>query len=290
MHPPTQPRAAATGHDRRAAQWAAPPGRDGASGQIRSMMVPVARAPPQHMVMSARFLSDRSSSCRAVVMRRGTGGADRVTEGDGPTVHVDLVPVDLVDLAPGHHDRGERLVDLEDVDVGHGHPRLLQHVGGGGDGTVEVVVGVGADQGLGHDPGPGTETGLAGTLLGHPQDGGGAVGDLRAVAGRVHPVGEHRLEAGQSLGRRVTGTLVPRHQRALAGRSVGAHDRRLDRDDLPVEPALGHGHGRLALGLEPEPVHVRPGDPVLLGDPLGRVELVGHVPREVLGTATGPGR
>ena len=36
----------------------------------RSMMVPVASAPPQHMLTSASEASRRSSSCSAVVMRR----------------------------------------------------------------------------------------------------------------------------------------------------------------------------------------------------------------------------
>jgi hypothetical protein len=40
------------------------------AGQIRSMMVPVAKAPPPHMVTSARLPPVRSSSWRAVVMRR----------------------------------------------------------------------------------------------------------------------------------------------------------------------------------------------------------------------------
>ena len=70
----------------------------------------------------------------------------------------------------------------------------------------------------------------------------------------------------------------------LAGRAVGTHHRRLDGHDLPFEAALGHGHGRLALGLEAQPVDVVTGDPVLLGDPLGRAELVGHVPGELLRT------
>ena len=38
--------------------------------QIRSRIVPVARPPPQHIEMSARLPSRRSSSCRAVVMSR----------------------------------------------------------------------------------------------------------------------------------------------------------------------------------------------------------------------------
>ena len=41
-----------------------------AGHQILWMMVPVATAPPQHIVIIANSASRRSSSCRAVVMRR----------------------------------------------------------------------------------------------------------------------------------------------------------------------------------------------------------------------------
>ena len=207
-----------------------------------------------------------------------------MAEGDGPAVDVDLVPVDLVDLAPGHDHGGERLVDLEDVDVGHGHAGLLQHVRSGGDRTVEVVVGIGADQRLGHDAGPGAQSGLAGALLGHPQHSCGTVGDLRTVSGVVHAFGKHRLESGQALRCRLARALVAGDHVGLARRSLSTHDRSLDRDDLPVETTLGHCHGSLTLRLQAQPVDVGPGDPVLLGDPLGGIELVGHIPRELFGT------
>src|SRR5438270_2267684 len=46
----------------------------------------------------------------------GARAAQRVTEGDGAAIHVDLVHVGMVLLLPCQHDRGEGLVDLEQVD------------------------------------------------------------------------------------------------------------------------------------------------------------------------------
>src|SRR5215472_14725199 len=51
----------------------------------------------------------------------GAGAAHRVAERDGAAVDVDLVRVGLVHAQPGQHHRGERLVDLEQVDVAQGH-------------------------------------------------------------------------------------------------------------------------------------------------------------------------
>ena len=50
-------------------------------------------------------------------MQLGARGAERVAEGDGAAVDVDLVHVGVVLLLPGQHDRGEGLVDLDQVDV-----------------------------------------------------------------------------------------------------------------------------------------------------------------------------
>ena len=146
-----------------------------------------------------------------------------------------------------------------------------------------MVVGVRADQGLGHDAGPRAQPGLSRPALGHPQNRCGAVGDLGAVARRVHPVGQDRLEAGQTLPGGVPGPLVLGHEGRLAGGALRTHDRCLQRSDLPLEAPLGHRHRRLALGFEPQPVDVIAGDAVLLCDALGGTELVGHVPRELVG-------
>src|SRR5918998_4189663 len=47
----------------------------------------------------------------------GAGGAERVAEGDRAAVHVDLGEVGPGLPGPGEHHRGERLVDLHEVDV-----------------------------------------------------------------------------------------------------------------------------------------------------------------------------
>jgi hypothetical protein len=52
---------------------------------------------------------------------------------DRPAVDVDLVEVGAGLLLPGEHDRGERLVDLEHVDVVDGEPGAVEHLLGRGD-------------------------------------------------------------------------------------------------------------------------------------------------------------
>src|SRR5579864_936851 len=118
-----------------------------------------------------------------------SGRAHGMADGDGAAVDVDLVPVDPVHLLPRAHHRGEGLVDLEDVDVVGRHPGFAEHLLGGGDGAVEVVVGIRPDEHLGHDARPGPQARGLGAVLGHPQHGGGAVGDLRRVPGGMDAVG-----------------------------------------------------------------------------------------------------
>ena len=69
-----------------------------------------------------------------------------------------------------------------------------------------------------------------------------------------------------------------RDESALGGRLlVLIENRRLDRADLAVEPALGPRLLGLALRVEAELVDVLAGDAAALGDPLGGGELVGQV-------------
>src|SRR5207237_393583 len=53
----------------------------------------------------------------------GARTPERVAEGDGATVGVDLVHVGVVLLLPRQHDRSKGLVDLGEVDLVHRHPR-----------------------------------------------------------------------------------------------------------------------------------------------------------------------
>ena len=53
------------------------------------------------------------------------GRAERVAHGDRAAIDVDLRRVEVEGLEVAEHDRGEGLVDLEQVDVGEGHLRAL---------------------------------------------------------------------------------------------------------------------------------------------------------------------
>ena len=89
---------------------------------------------------------------------------------------------------------------------------------------------------------------------------------------------EHRVQRSQALQRGVAQALVARDDVPLARRLLLlVEHRRLDPTDLPVEPALGPGLLGLLLGCQPERVDVLAGDAAPLGDPLGGLELVGHV-------------
>ena len=75
--------------------------------------------PPTHIVSSPIVLSSSFSSWRRVVMILGTRHSERMTQGDSPTVRVQLCPVDA--KVPGRRDnlRSECLVHLDNVDVIH---------------------------------------------------------------------------------------------------------------------------------------------------------------------------
>src|SRR5262245_19057028 len=64
----------------------------------------------------------------------GARAAERVAEGDGAAVDVGLGQVGARLELPGQHDRGEGLVDLEQVDVVDRQARAFEHLVGGGDG------------------------------------------------------------------------------------------------------------------------------------------------------------
>src|SRR3954468_15809892 len=134
----------------------------------------------------------------------GAGHADRVTERDRPAVDVDDLARDaeLAHRLDAH--LGERLVDLDQVEVGHGLAGLGQRVldGVGRLGLQRAVraghVAVRDDLG---EPG---EPELLGLGPAHHHDRGGAVGDRRGAAGgdRSVPV-EGRAELAERLGGRL---------------------------------------------------------------------------------------
>ena len=167
-----------------------------------------------------------------------------------------------------------------------GHPGLGQHLGRRGDGTVEVVVGVGAHQHLGHDRGPGAAgprpwPGPRTSRARRRRRRRSATSSRRCACRRAArasawPGPRPSCHAGPwSL---ATTIFSPSARRVgPSSPTTGASTATISRSKRPSAPA----RGGLLLRLEAEPVDVGPGDAVLLGDPLGRAELVGHVPGEV---------
>ena len=187
----------------------------------------------------------------------GAGRADGVSQRDGAAVDVHLVHVGVVNLRPAQHDRGEGLVDLDQVDVAQRHSRLRQHALGGLDRAVEVVVRLRADQCLGTQPGARLEAQRLGLGLVHEQDRGSTVGDLRRGARGVQAALDDRFERGERLGGGVAQALVAvdgelvAGQLALFGRLGGD-----DGEDLTVEAALVPGLLGQLLAAQAESVEV----------------------------------
>ena len=178
-----------------------------------------------------------------------------MTERDGAAVDVDPFRIGLVHAHPGQRDRSERLVDLEQVDVAEHHAAALEHPLGGRDWPVEVVVGLGADEALGDDPGPWPQAQRPGPVGVEQQHRGCAVRDLRGRARRVQPVLEHRPELAQRLQAGLTQALVPVDGTGLPGRLVvSVQDRGRDRDHLAVEPPMRPGELGQGLRAQAEAV------------------------------------
>src|SRR3984957_12161498 len=103
----------------------------------------------------------------------GAGGAEGGGPGGRAAAHVDLGQVGAGLALPGQDDRRERLVDLDQVDLGQGHPGPVQGVRGGRDGRGEHQDRVVAAGGQVGDPGPGAQAVLAGGAAGGGGRGGG---------------------------------------------------------------------------------------------------------------------
>ena len=155
-------------------------------------------------------------------------------------------------------------------------PALCEHLAGGVDRTVEVVVGLGAHEHLGDDAGPGLQPERLRLVLGHPEHGGGAVGDLRAVAGGVDAVVEDGLElrepvdwwsrAAPGRGRRLAHAVLA-VRRPRPARSRGRSDPRPD----ARAPSAASASAQASTSSRVMPRAGR--------DALGGTELVGQVRR-----------
>src|SRR5207248_8813711 len=131
----------------------------------------------------------------------GTGRADRVAERDRAAVDVDLLRVQA-ELVGGHQaDRGERFVDLDQVERAGGELFLGQR---GEDGVGRLLVQARVrpgDDSVRADLGNRRDAELLGLRLAGDDDRGGAVGDLRGGPGGDGAVRRERgAQLRQALG------------------------------------------------------------------------------------------
>ena len=141
-----------------------------------------------------------------------------------------------------------------------------------------MVVRIATNNALTDDAGTWAQALGAGALFAHPQHGGSAIADLAAVSGRVDAARSDGLERGELLG----GCFA---QAAIAGDdpfvALGVGDG--DGDDLARETAFFGGADGLLLRDQAEEVDIVAGDAAKVCDALGCAELIGHVPRKIVG-------
>ena len=92
--------------------------------------------PPTHMVSRPKVPVGGLQAVEQRAGDAGAGHAERVADRDRAAVHVELVDVDAQVAVAGDDLRGERLVDLDQVDVVDGHPGPGQRLLGGLDRAV----------------------------------------------------------------------------------------------------------------------------------------------------------
>src|SRR3954468_7679942 len=217
--------------------------------------------------------SDLLVGALELVQQRGdqprAGRAERMADGHRAAVDVDAVHVRVVLALPCRHDRRERLVDLDQVDVIDRHLVAVEDLRGRRDRALEHLDRVAAHRGLVDDLRAGRQPQLGGLVSAHQEHGGGAVGDLRRIACRDDAI---LLEDGLELAERLEVGVRPD---ALVGDVGVAVD--LHRDHLALEAAL---FGRLVGELvraHGELVELGARDLPLLGDHLGAEALADDV-------------
>ena len=100
------------------------------TGQSRSMTVTLAWPPPSHMVSSPYRPPVRSSDEQQRRQQPGAGRAERMAERDRAAADVDPVQVAPVSRCQAARPTGERLVDLDQVDLAELEAGALQRVRG----------------------------------------------------------------------------------------------------------------------------------------------------------------
>src|SRR3984957_10772979 len=179
----------------------------------------------------------------------GAAAAEGVAEGDRAAVRVQPGRVGAGLRQPREGNRGEGLVDLEHPDVIDGQAAALEREGSGGDRAGQHDHRVVADDHRGVDPRDRRQAELGRLLAGGDQQGGRAVGYLRAVGrGDRAVLPEGGLELGELVQRAASpDALVSRDGGAVGGGDGG---------DLDGEPSLVLGDGGLRVRAEAELVEL----------------------------------
>ena len=218
-----------------------------------------------------------------------------------------MSPVELPRLQRREHLRGERLVDLVEVEVLQRQAGALEQPRDGVHGRHQqplVAVDVVDRRGLGvREVGEHRQVALGRPLVAGEQHQRGAVGQRRRVA-RRHRVAEHRLELRELVGARVRPQVlvaleaeVRRHEVVEEPALVGGGEALVARHGQLVlvlagdPPALGgdrlvlaHRHAGARLGVARDLGHDLAGAQVAeqlqpAGDALGAVDLQQHAPQ-----------
>ena len=220
--------------------------------------------PASHMICRPKRLSRCSRALTSVVASRAPGGAERVAEGDGAAVDVDLRQVGADLAGPRQHDRGEGLVDLEQVDVARATgPALASTLWVTGMTAVSMNSGSSASTAVvwmrarGRRPSSAARSALAISRA------DGAVGDLRRRAGGDRPVDLREAGLDPLVDER-RGAARARPSSVVARRPSSAVTRRREpsssttstRHDLVAEHAPVGGAAGELLGAQAELVEL----------------------------------
>ena len=180
---------------------------------------------------------------------------------------------------PREHDRRERLVDLDDVDVGHLQPVAVEQVMGRVDRAGEHQHRVDADEALVDDAGPRSQAELArrATVVRSTAAAPSVIcDDVPAVCTPFsRATGLSAASFSSDVSRSPSSRVIRRV--VAGGRAVVGEGRRVDRYDLTLEAAFGPRLLGAFLRQQTEAVAVVAGDAPLVGDALGALELRGQL-------------
>ena len=168
------------------------------------MIVAVPMPPPMQSVMSAVLLPVRSSSSSAVPRIMAPVAPSGWPIAIAPPLTLTLFGVEVERLAKAQHDRGESLVDLEQVDVVDRHARARKHLFRHVDWAGQHDRRLRADIGERAHPRPGFQARFFARLARAQEHRGGAVDDAGRIAGVMDMddaldirmrLNRHRIEA-----------------------------------------------------------------------------------------------